>query len=138
MGKANSRSWRRAVAGVWDNLWFVPLLYVLVALALSVGLVRWDEADPMVLARSISSSSASAALRVLSSGMLAFTGFVTVVLGDERTLEDDPVPGKKRPPLVEQGTLLNDAVSPAIPQSQPAGRRPGSPAAPARCLWPPR
>ena len=80
MGKANSRSWRRAVAGVWDNLWFVPLLYVLVALALSVGLVRWDEADPIVLARPVNSSSATAALSALGSGMLAFTGFVTAVI----------------------------------------------------------
>jgi uncharacterized membrane protein len=80
MGKANSRSWRRAVAGVWDNLWFVPLLYVLVALALSVGLVRWDEADPIALARSINSPSATAALSALGSGMLAFTGFVTAVI----------------------------------------------------------
>ncbi len=80
MAKANSRSWRRAVAGVWDNLWFVPSLYVLAALALSVGLVRWDEADPIVLARSINSSSATAALSALGSGMLAFTGFVTAVI----------------------------------------------------------
>jgi len=80
MGKANSRSWRRAVAGVWGNLWFVSLLYVLVALALSVGLVRWDEADPIALARSINSPSATAALSALGSGMLAFTGFVTAVI----------------------------------------------------------
>ncbi len=80
MGKADSSRWRRAVLGVWDNLWFVPALYVLGALALSVGLVRWDEADPIVLARSISPSSASAALSALGSGMLAFTGFVTSVI----------------------------------------------------------
>jgi uncharacterized membrane protein len=80
MGKANSRSWRRAVAGVWDNLWFTPSLYVLAALALSVGLVRWDEADPIVLARSVNSSSATSALSALGSGMLAFTGFVTAVI----------------------------------------------------------
>ncbi len=52
----------------------------MVALALSVGLVRWDEADPIVLARSINSSSATAALSALGSGMLAFTGFVTAVI----------------------------------------------------------
>ena len=95
MGKANSRSWRRAVAGVWDNLWFVPLLYVLVALALSVGLVRWDEADPIVLARSINLSSATAALSALGSGMLAFTGFVTATtLGDDGiNVEAETAPG---------------------------------------------
>jgi uncharacterized membrane protein len=80
MGKADTRRWRRAVLGARDNLWFVPALYVVVALALSVGLVRWDKADPIVLATSISSSSASAALSALGSGMLAFTGFVTSVI----------------------------------------------------------
>jgi uncharacterized membrane protein len=58
----------------------VPALYVIVALALSFVLVRWDEADPIVLVRSISSSSAGAALSALASGMLAFTGFVTSVI----------------------------------------------------------
>ena len=80
MRKAGSRRWRRAVLAVWDNLWFVPALYVVVALALSFVLVRWDEADPIVLVRSISSSSAGAALSALASGMLAFTGFVTSVI----------------------------------------------------------
>ena len=85
MGQANTGRWRRPArrvwnSRVWDNLWFVPLLYVLAALALSVGLVRWDEADPIVLARSINSSSAAAALSALASGMLAFTGFVTSVI----------------------------------------------------------
>lgn len=73
MGRADSRRWRRAASRVWYSLWFVPALYVLVALALSVGLMRWDEADPIVLVRSINSSSASAALSALGSGMLAFT-----------------------------------------------------------------
>ena len=85
MGQANTGHWRRPVrriwdSRIWDNLWFVPLLYVLAALALSVGLVHWDEADPIVLARSINSSSATAALSALGSGMLAFTGFVTSVI----------------------------------------------------------
>jgi uncharacterized membrane protein len=55
-------------------------VYVVVALALSVGLVRWDEADPVHVIHSISASSASAALSALGSGMLAFTGFVTAVI----------------------------------------------------------
>jgi uncharacterized membrane protein len=42
---------RRAASRVWDSLWFVPAVYVLVALGLSVGLVRWDQADPIVLTR---------------------------------------------------------------------------------------
>jgi uncharacterized membrane protein len=65
---------------VWGGFWFVPSLYVLGALALSIGLVRWDEADPIRLSQSISSSSASSALSALGSGMLAFTGFVTSVI----------------------------------------------------------
>jgi uncharacterized membrane protein len=80
MRKAGRRRWRRAVLAVWDNLWFVPALYVVVALALSFVLVRWDEADPVALVKSISSSSAGAALAALASGMLAFTGFVTSVI----------------------------------------------------------
>jgi len=65
---------------VWDSYWFVPGLYVIGALALSIGLVRWDQADPIHLSQSISSSSASTALSALGSGMLAFTGFVTSVV----------------------------------------------------------
>jgi len=65
---------------VWGSFWFVPSLIVIGALALSVGLVRWDEADPIKLSRSISASSASTALSALGSGMLAFTGFVTSVV----------------------------------------------------------
>jgi hypothetical protein len=94
-GKVDGRLWRRAAPrraaprraaprraafAVWDNLWFVPALYVPVALALSFVLVRWDESDPIDLIRSINSSSASAALSALGSGMLAFTGFVTSVI----------------------------------------------------------
>ncbi len=79
-GKADRRRWRRAAYAVWDNLWFVPALYVAGALALSFGLVHWDESDPIDLVHSISSSSASAALSALGSGMLAFTGFVTSVI----------------------------------------------------------
>ena len=55
---------------VWDSLWFVPAVYVLVVLGLSVGLVRWDEADPIVLARSVNASSATSALSALGSGMI--------------------------------------------------------------------
>jgi len=47
---------------------------------LSVVLVHWDESDPVDLTRSISFSSASAALSALGSGMLVFTGFVTSVV----------------------------------------------------------
>jgi len=65
---------------VWGSLWFVPSLYVVGALALSVGLVRWDDADPIQLGRAIDASSATAALSALGSGMLAFTGFVTSVI----------------------------------------------------------
>ena len=85
MGQASTGQWRRPVrrvwdSRIWDSLWFVPTLYVLAALVLSVGLVRWDEADPIVLARSVNASSAAAALSALASGMLAFTGFVTSVI----------------------------------------------------------
>src|SRR5271165_4764811 len=79
-GTADSRRWHRAASAVRDNLWFVPALYVAGALALSVGLVHWDESDPIDLVHSINSSSASAALSALGSGMLAFTGFVTSVI----------------------------------------------------------
>src|SRR5271166_5214725 len=79
-GTADSRRWHRAASAVRDNLWFVPALYVAGALALSVGLVHWDESDPIDLVHSINSSSASAALSALGSGMLAFTGFVTSVV----------------------------------------------------------
>ena len=72
--------WDRVWDAVWDSLYFIPALYVLVALALSAGLLRWDEADPITLARSVSASSASSALSALGSGMLAFTGFVTSVI----------------------------------------------------------
>ncbi len=71
---------RRVAGRVWDSLWFVPALYVLVALGLSVGLVRWDAADPIVLTTSINASSATSALSALGSGMIAFTGFVTSVV----------------------------------------------------------
>jgi uncharacterized membrane protein len=71
---------RRVASRVWDSLWFVPAVYVLVALGLSVGLVRWDQADPIVLARSFNASSATSALSALGSGMIAFTGFVTSVV----------------------------------------------------------
>ena len=65
---------------VWQSLWLVPAVYVVVALALSIVLVRWDEADPVHVIHALSSSSASAALSALGSGMLAFTGFVTAVV----------------------------------------------------------
>jgi len=71
---------RRVASRVWDSLWFVPAVYVLVALGLSVGLVRWDQADPVVLTRSLNASSATSALSALGSGMIAFTGFVTSVV----------------------------------------------------------
>jgi uncharacterized membrane protein len=76
----SDRRWRRSARRVWDSLWFVPTLYVLVAPGLSVGLTRWDETSPITLARSINGSSATAAMSALGSGMLAFTGFVTSVI----------------------------------------------------------
>jgi uncharacterized membrane protein len=78
-GPSGSR-WRRALRRRSEGLWFVPAVYVVLALALSVGLLRWDEADPIVLTRAISAGSASAALSALGSGMLAFTGFVTSIV----------------------------------------------------------
>jgi integrase len=45
-----------------------------------VGLVRWDQADPIVLTKSFNASSATSALSALGSGMIAFTGFVTSVV----------------------------------------------------------
>ena len=76
----NGFRWRRALRRLLDSLWFIPAVYVILGLALSVGLLRWDEADPIVLARAISAGSASAALSALGSGMLAFTGFVTSIV----------------------------------------------------------
>lgn len=75
-----SRRWRGPARRVWNSLWFVPAVYVLLAIGLSAGLVRWDQDDPITLTRSINASSAVAALSALSSGMLAFTGFVTAVV----------------------------------------------------------
>ena len=72
--------WRRALRRLSNGLWFIPAVYVILALARSVGLLRWDEADPIVLTRAISAGSASAALSALGSGMLAFTGFVTSII----------------------------------------------------------
>ncbi len=81
VAQAPSRSrWRQALRPLSDGLWFIPAVYVILALALSVGLLRWDEADPLVLTRAISAGSASAALAALGSGMLAFTGFVTSIV----------------------------------------------------------
>lgn len=76
----NGRAFRRVANRIWESLWFVPTLYVLAALALSIGLIHWDEADPIHLIQAIDSSSASAAMSALGSGMLAFTGFVTAVI----------------------------------------------------------
>jgi uncharacterized membrane protein len=56
---------RRAASRVWDSLWFVSAVYVLVALGLSLGLVRWDQADPIALTRSFNASSAASALSAL-------------------------------------------------------------------------
>jgi uncharacterized membrane protein len=71
---------RRLAARITDSHWVVPAGYVAGALVLAVSLVRWDETDPLVLARTIDSGSASTALAALGSGMLAFTGFVTSVV----------------------------------------------------------
>jgi uncharacterized membrane protein len=72
--------WRRGLRRLLDSLWFIPAVSVILALALGTALLRWDEADPVVLARAISAASASAALSALGSGMLAFTGFVTSIV----------------------------------------------------------
>ena len=72
--------WRRALRRVSQGLWFIPAVSVILALALSEGLLRWDEADPVVLTRAINAGSATAALSALGSGMLAFTGFVTSIV----------------------------------------------------------
>jgi uncharacterized membrane protein len=80
MQRVRDRGWQRAAKRVRNSLWFVPGLYVIGALALSVGLMQWDESDPVDLIHSINASSAGAALSALGSGMLAFTGFVTSVI----------------------------------------------------------
>jgi len=72
--------WHRTIREIWQSLWVVPLLCTLAALALSFVFIHWDETDPIVLSKAINSSSASAALSALGSGMLAFTGFVTAVV----------------------------------------------------------
>src|SRR5688500_5889397 len=77
---ANDTRWRRAARRLSNSLWFIPALYVVGALALSVILVHWDKSDPIDLIHSINSSSATAALSALGSGMLAFTGFVTSII----------------------------------------------------------
>ena len=80
MAEGGLRFARVSARRVWGSFWFIPSLYVIGALALSVGLAHWDEADPIRLSRSINPSSASTALSALASGMLAFTGFVTSVV----------------------------------------------------------
>jgi uncharacterized membrane protein len=77
---ANDTRWRRAARRLSNGLWFIPALYVVGALALSFILVHWDKSDPIDLIHSIDSSSATAALSALGSGMLAFTGFVTSIM----------------------------------------------------------
>jgi uncharacterized membrane protein len=77
---ANDTRWLRPALRLANGLWFIPALYVVGALAVSVILVHWDESDPIDLIRSINSSSATAALSALGSGMLAFTGFVTSII----------------------------------------------------------
>ena len=71
---------RRVLTRIADSLWVVPAAYIAGALVLVTVLVRWDEADPVELSKSISADSASTALAALGSGMLAFTGFVTSVV----------------------------------------------------------
>src|SRR5271166_2866507 len=71
---------RRMWVRLSESVLFVPGIYVLLALGLSIGLVRWDRADPITLGIPINSSSAETALSALTSGMLAFTGFVTSVV----------------------------------------------------------
>ena len=71
---------RRALRRLSHSPWFIPAVSGILAPALSAGLLRWDEADPAVLARAISAGSARAALSALGSGMLAYTGFVTSIV----------------------------------------------------------
>lgn len=71
---------RRFAEQAWDSLWFVPAVYVVLSLWLSVALAQWDAADPLVLPTPLSASSATSALSALASGMIAFTGFVTSVV----------------------------------------------------------
>jgi uncharacterized membrane protein len=78
--RIRSTSLGRAIGRLVDSLWLAPAACVVAAVILSVGLVRWDEADPLTLVRSIDPSSATSALAALGSGMLAFTGFVTAVV----------------------------------------------------------
>jgi uncharacterized membrane protein len=63
-----------------SSMLFVPAIYVVVALALSFGLVRWDKDDPVSFGLPVNAGSAETALSALTSGMLAFTGFVTSVV----------------------------------------------------------
>jgi uncharacterized membrane protein len=70
----------RGIATLFDSLWFVPAAFVVAATLSSIGLVHWDESNPVTLSHSINPSSATAALAALGSGMLAFTGFVTAIV----------------------------------------------------------
>jgi uncharacterized membrane protein len=77
---ASGWRWRRARHRVARTIWIVPTGYVVVAIALSITFVHWDEQDPIATFLGLSASSASAAMAALGSGMIAFTGFVTSVV----------------------------------------------------------
>jgi uncharacterized membrane protein len=76
----NGWRWRRARHRLGRMIWVVPTSYAVLAVALSLAFVKWDEQDPMSSALGVSAASATAALAALGSGMIAFTGFVTSVV----------------------------------------------------------
>ena len=71
---------RRLARRLFASALFFPALYAVVALLASFALVRWDAAAPTTLGLDISAASAQSAMSALTSGMLAFTGFVTSVV----------------------------------------------------------
>jgi uncharacterized membrane protein len=71
---------RRLYVRLSESMLVVPAICVVLALALSWGMMYWDRVAPLTLLSSISPGSAGAALSALASGMLAFTGFVTSVV----------------------------------------------------------
>ena len=71
---------RRLYVRLSESMLMVPAIYVVLALALSWGLMYWDRVVPTTPFSSITPGSGGAALSALASGMLAFTGFVTSVV----------------------------------------------------------
>ncbi|MGH1550744.1 DUF2254 domain-containing protein [Leifsonia poae] len=71
---------RRLARRLFVSALFFPTLYAIVALVASFTLVRWDATAPTTLGLHIDAASAQSAMSALTSGMLAFTGFVTSVV----------------------------------------------------------